>query len=418
MIKQSIRRTSQFLVLTLTLYLAFTHQRYGIEKAAAIDAYCPFGAIENFLTFIFTGEFLKRIYWSNIVLAVLVILTTLAFGRVFCGFFCPLGALQEWTRSLGRKIGFKKNVELPAKIDKYARYIKYLVLILIMYLSYHFGDLVFRHYAPFNALAHLGAEFDEKPLGYSLLILTLAFALFSKNWWCRYFCPLGAFLALIRKISPFEIGRNIKTCISCGKCDRVCPANLPVSKKDQTTSVDCISCLSCVETCPKNSLSAKISKETFGARTFSILVSVLFLGMLFILTFTPFWQTKPKSNIVNEAGVIDASNIRGSNTLKHLIETTGIPFEVFQQELGLPDAVEKHIKLKTIGPEYGLKDSEGNILDTEDFRQVVREYIQPKVEPEIITIEDCPFGETDCEFPGKCNLYTDQNGNDVCDRSE
>jgi hypothetical protein len=42
----SIRRISQIVILGIIVFLAFTHQQYGIEKASPIHAYCPFGALE------------------------------------------------------------------------------------------------------------------------------------------------------------------------------------------------------------------------------------------------------------------------------------------------------------------------------------------------------------------------------------
>ena len=31
---------------------------------------------------------------------------------------------------------------------------------------------------------------------------------------------------------------------------------------------------------------------------------------------------------------------------------------------------------------------------------------------------DCPFGETNCEYPGNCGKYVDTNKNDICDHNE
>ncbi|KKR19876.1 MAG: Polyferredoxin-like protein [Candidatus Moranbacteria bacterium GW2011_GWA2_39_41] len=245
--KIKLRTLSQITAVGIVLFLTLSHLKFGIEKAAPIDAYCPFGAIEGFLTYLFTGEYLKRIYASSFILMGILLVSTLIFGRVFCSHFCPLGAIQEWMRSLGRKIGIKKDVELPAKVDAVLRYAKYVILAAIIYFSFQVGDLVFRAYDPFNALMHFGEEFDEKVFGYSILGILVLASLFSKNWWCRYFCPLGATFAIFKKLSPFKISRNASTCISCGTCTRSCPAGLPVEKQDETKSADCISCLDCCE---------------------------------------------------------------------------------------------------------------------------------------------------------------------------
>ncbi len=370
----TVRKISQGVAIGLVLFLTIRHLWYGIEQAAPIDAYCPFGAVESFLTYVFTGEYLKRIYTSSFILFGIVFVSTIVFGRVFCSHLCPLGALQEWIRALGRKLGIRKDIELPKSVDRYARYLKYVALVAIVYFSYAVGDLVFRAYDPFNALMHLGNEMDEKIAGYSILALVLFASLFTKNWWCRYFCPLGAMLAIVRKISPFRIRRNERSCVGCGECDRSCPAGLDVSVVSEVNSSDCISCLECVKTCPNSSLKAAVFGKDISKKMFSLLVVGAFFVPLGIVVMTPLWQTKTPSNIVDEVGNINVADIRGSNTLNHVIEMTGVPLHVFQERLGLPNGVDTALKLNEIGPKYDLKNAEGAVLETEDFRSIIDGY--------------------------------------------
>lgn len=369
--KINLRTFVQTGIFLLVLWLGFAHQKFGIEKAASIDAYCPFGAVESFFTLIFSGAFLQRIFWSSVILLIVFLVATLLFGRVFCGYFCPLGALQEWIRILGRKLGIQKDLELPEKYDKYLRYLKYLVLAAVIYFSFYLGDLVFRNYDPYNALMHFGNEFEEKIVAYVLLLLVVVISLFSKSIWCRYFCPLGAFFGIFKKISIFSIKRNEKTCISCEACDKNCPANLKIMTAKEIRSADCVSCGNCVGGCPKSSLSFRIFGEKVSNQKFSWLVVLLVLLPVAILPYTPIWKAKPESNIVTKKGEINVADIRGSNTLNYVIEKTGVPFEKFKKELGLPENIDKAMMLKEIGTKYGLKNKEGVVLETQDFREVV-----------------------------------------------
>ena len=424
--KISFRSVIQILIVALIFSLALIHQKLGIEKAAPIDAYCPFGAVESFFTLVFKGEFLKRIFTSSFILLGIFFIATLFLGRIFCGYFCPLGALQEWIRFLGRKIGIKKDFEVPEKIDKYLRYVKYFILVLIVYFSFYLGDLVFRLYDPYNALMHFGAEFDEKIIGYGILLLVLVGSLFSKNLWCRYFCPLGAFFGIIKKFSFLRIKRNSDTCISCGLCDQKCPANLKIQSAKKIDDVDCISCGICISNCPEGSLGYIILNKKISKKLFSILVIFLVIIPLLIVPYTSFWKTKADSNILDIQGEVNADDIRGSNTLDYLIKTTKVPLVEFQKKLNIPSEVDVSLKLKEIGSVYDIKNSEGNILETEDFRKVVRDYLErqnaPKENKELNKIEtdkrsDCSFGEVDCEFPGDCGSYIDINNDGVCDHS-
>lgn len=365
------RYVVQLAVFATLIFLSLSHMKYGIEKAASIDAYCPYGAAESLLTKITTGNYLNRIWTSSFILMIITIIVTFFLGRVFCSHMCPLGAIQEWLRVLGRKIGIHKDLELPSSMDKYLRYLKYLVLALTVWLSYRLGDLFFRDYDPYNALMHFGNEFEEKVWAYSILGVVVLSALFAKNLWCRYLCPMGASLAIIKKISMFSIVRDSMTCISCGKCDSVCPAGLNIKDAAVVKSADCISCLNCADDCPKSSLSAKIFGYTIRKGVFVWLAILTFFIPLAVIMVTPLWQTKSPSNIIDQQGKIDIANIRGSNTLKNVIETTGVPLEIFIKELGLPADVDTSLMLKNIGAAYGIKNDSNEIIETEDFREVI-----------------------------------------------
>ncbi|MFC2162616.1 4Fe-4S binding protein [Candidatus Altiarchaeota archaeon] len=371
-----IRFTGQALMLATVLYLALAHQWYGIEKAAPIDGFCPFGGVVSFLKLVSTGEFVQRIYWGSIILMVITVAMTMIFGRAFCGFICPLGTLQEWIRGIGRRMGFRKDRELPTNLDKHLRYVKYATLILIMYLTYTTGELIFRNYDPYVSLMHFGEEFEEKMFGYSILALVLAAALVYKNFWCRYLCPLGGFYAIISRLKMFGIKRDAGSCIDCGKCNKACPHGIEVQHAKVVDSVDCVSCMRCVESCPEDCLTASVGKNRIKSQSqLATIVLGLFILLIGVTIAMGWWKAAPASNLIMADGSIDVANIRGSNTLEYLIKTTGVPLEVFQKELGIPEGVDEHMKLKMIGEKYGLKNSEGEPLEVEDFRKVVAEHV-------------------------------------------
>lgn len=412
--KISIRTISQIIIVGIVLFLAFTHQQYGIEQASPIHAYCPFWALEWALTYIFSGEFLTKTYRSNYILLAIFVLLTIFFGRVFCGFFCPLGAISERLRALWKKLGIKKDVELPDTLDKYMRYVKYLVLLIIIYFSFRYTALVFDAYDPFSAFAHLGNEFDELIFAYSVLGFVVITALFSKGRRCRYFCPLGAFFALVKKLGFFKLKRDNNTCISCGICRKSCPANLKIKTADQITHPDCISCMECVNDCPKNSLDVYILGKKIKKQTFLWVVTWIFFITLSIVIWTPLWKTKPVSNIISDQWIIKVENIRWSNTLQYVIDTTKVPLTYFQEKLQLPVDIDTTMKLKEIGTTYDIKNLSWEIIETEDFRIAIDQYEEKKDNQEVT----CPFWEVNCEFPGECGAYTDQDKNQICDYSE
>ncbi|KKR19875.1 MAG: hypothetical protein UT50_C0027G0002 [Candidatus Moranbacteria bacterium GW2011_GWA2_39_41] len=128
-----------------------------------------------------------------------------------------------------------------------------------------------------------------------------------------------------------------------------------------------------VSDCPKSSLKAKVFGREISKTKFSLIVIGAFFLPLLIFMFTPLWQVKSPSNIVNTSGELDLTNLRGSNTLQYLIDTTGIPLSVFQEKLHLPADVDAKMKLKDIGQKYNLKNSEGAFIEAEEFREVVEQ---------------------------------------------
>jgi len=413
--KPSLRTIIQIIFFVLLIVLWFLHQNFWIEKAAPIDAYCPFGAVESFFTLIFKGEFLKRIFTSSFILMWIFFVATLFFGRVFCSYFCPLWAVQEWLRKLWKKLGIKKDLELPEKLDKYLRYLKYVILALIVYFSFYLWDLIFRNYDPFTSFMHFWSEFDEKIVWYSILILIFVWSLFTKSIWCRYFCPLWAFYWILNKIGFHKIKRNKTSCISCKVCKIECPANLKVWKMSEVKNADCISCSKCIKKCPKSSLNHYILWKKVSKKIFFILVMIFVIIPLLVAPFTPVWKTKSESNIINSKWDINIWDIRWSNTLEYLNEVTKVPINVFIKNFNLPDNVDLHMKIKDIGVRYNIINKNWSILETENFRELVDDYINNK---NIEVIPDCPFWNTNCEFPGECGFYIDTNIDHICDNSQ
>ncbi len=79
--------------------------------------------------------------------------------------------------------------------------------------------------------------------------------------WCRFFCPLRAYMELLSKwFSTITIKANDK-CIGCGECTRFCQMGIDVQKfaqrkKDMdNTNSSCIQCGICVQVCPMEVLS-------------------------------------------------------------------------------------------------------------------------------------------------------------------
>lgn len=215
-------------------------------SSASLHALCPFGGVVTIYTYLTTGSFVQKIHESAFILMVLGFLLAILFGPVFCGWVCPLGSIQEWFGGIGRKLVKKRryNHFIPAKVDHYLRFLRYGVLIWVLYMTAVTGKLIFSAYDPYFALFNFWSS-EVAVIGLTILILTLVGSLFVERPWCKYACPYGAVLGLTNLFRVFKIRRVASTCKLDGACDIYCPMNIPVSQLTIVRDHQCISCLEC-----------------------------------------------------------------------------------------------------------------------------------------------------------------------------
>jgi polyferredoxin len=277
------------LVLAVSTAIGILHQQRVVPRPVGVDALCPFGALESVLILVTDSVFLRRIALSSFILFAIVLVIAVVFRRSFCGLICPLGALQEGFSNLGRTL-LGKNLTMPAAIDKPARYLKYVVLVVFVYLAWTTATLAIRPYDPWVAYHHILSDelLSEFLIGTIVLAVSLAGSFFYNRFFCKYLCPMGAFLALISRLSLFKIHRSDETCIDCMRCDKVCPTNVAVATAGTVEDVECINCNECVTVCPaKGALEVStVSGKTLTPLTVLGLVSALIVFVLAATTAT------------------------------------------------------------------------------------------------------------------------------------
>lgn len=201
-------------------------------------------------------------YYMLILLGSMLVIT-LMFRTVFCGWVCPIGTLFDLVRGVGKGFGklpfikpinkrykkwIKRNRVVLRKIDKYARFFRY-VLFLWIFQAALFG---------IASIKNEGERGIESIL--YLVIAMLIAGLFIERSWCKYSCPVGALMGIVGKLSPTSITRNEETCISCNICSNICPMNIDVAKRDFVKDIDCHTCVKCVDACPvDDALNLKIN---------------------------------------------------------------------------------------------------------------------------------------------------------------
>ncbi|MGA2916244.1 MAG: 4Fe-4S binding protein [Sedimentisphaerales bacterium] len=154
-------------------------------------------------------------------------LLILLFGNMYCGYLCPFGAAQELLSYI-----IPDKFKRPVSYEKMrkARFVKYIMLfimVMVFFLSRSKQTLT-----PDPLIAAFNLKISHTSIIFVIIILAVTGSVFYRRFWCRYLCPVGAFLSLfnnliiLKKIIPAKIfgrcefGLTAKDNMDCIYCDR------------------------------------------------------------------------------------------------------------------------------------------------------------------------------------------------------
>lgn len=216
---------------------------------------CPIGALQSMLT----GSTKSFPYY---VLGTMM-LVGVGVGRLVCGFLCPFGLVQDLLYRIR-----SKKMELPKKIDKKLRYLKYVIALLFVVLFPIFLTNQFGMSSPYFCkwICPSGTLFGSIPLlsmnetlranigvlfGWKMivLILILISSIVSYRPFCKYICPLGAFYGLFNRFSFYQMSVDKSTCTNCKACEKHCKMGVEITRN--INSIECIRCGECKDVCPQ-----------------------------------------------------------------------------------------------------------------------------------------------------------------------
>ena len=377
--QQNLHRMIRWVVLgfvtVLLAVVAYLHQHplFGWTPPG-VDAICPFGGLESLWAVLSTGDLITKIAASSFILLVASVGITIAFRRAFCGQLCPLGALQGAAAGVGKKLLGRKH-KLPPVVDKPLRWLKYVVLAGVTGLTWVAGTLVIRPYDPWVAFMHLSSAelWTGFWVGAVILIGSLIASLFYDRFFCKYLCPMGALYGIVSKLGLYRVRRDLSKCIDCGKCDKVCPVDLPVSKGKDVTSAECLACGLCVNACPApGALAVAGPKNTKISALFLTSATVMVFAVVIVITAIPGWFELSKKSLGEEVkasqkteqvgaaptgGKFDPDLIKGRNTFVEIVDQTGIPRRAFEEKFKVSGAaLDKPIKDSTADGAFSMGD--------------------------------------------------------------
>lgn len=211
-------------------------------------------------------------------------------GKSLCGWVCPFGFIQDL-------IGFikRKKMEISPRTHGNMIYVKYAVLGITLFVSATFSASKLmgtsRGYknalgifakAPFTTLSPAETLFATLPkiildlrntalevsnlsplfwVQLAIMVGVLVFSAYVPRGWCKYFCPIGAIMAIMNKFSFLGLHRNPIKCAKgeCRLCVEACPMNVRILDLpwEKISDPECIYCMKCVDACPDKAIKLK-----------------------------------------------------------------------------------------------------------------------------------------------------------------
>ncbi len=196
--------------------------------------------------------------WGITLTLIIVPIMVYFFGkRWYCSWVCGCGGLAETLGDPYRQLSDKS-----LKAWKVERYLIYSVLILAIIMT------VATLATYFTGVDHLlGIKTYDLQYYYGFLIGSIFSGIIGTGFypvmgnrvWCRFGCPLAAYMGLIQKFkSRFRITTNGGQCISCGNCSTYCEQGIDVrayaQKGQNIVRSSCVGCGVCSAVCPRGVL--------------------------------------------------------------------------------------------------------------------------------------------------------------------
>lgn len=196
--------------------------------------------------FLLAGRAVPLLFMALI--SVMILLNLLG-NKLFCGWVCPVGALQELTNLI--PLPRKWKIVIPFRFSNSVRILFFLAFFVFLFSS---GVMIYEYISPFEFF-HFGFE----GLAIAALAVALLLSLFIFRPFCYFLCPLGLITWVVEQTALFRVRLRKGTCRDCRTCvsTTYCPAVQAILDGCEARP-DCFACGRCMELCPDGDLRFKL----------------------------------------------------------------------------------------------------------------------------------------------------------------
>lgn len=330
-ILQIIRILSQILFFSLFFYLLLGTHFPGEDYIKRVEIFFHFDPLIA-LTALVAGRTLLLSFGF----AAFTMLFTLIFGRMACGWVCPMGSVQQFFSFVFKKTKLLK----PKKPSGHQTVWKYYILIFILAGTLFSLNLVglldplsllFRSFTVslLPALSHVFSnavaviyQIGLYSIGDSLVqfietvdinsvfiqsfflgILFTGIILLNitrERFWCRYLCPLGAFLGILARWNIPKLHVDMEKCIKCNLCSIQCQTQAYPYPQEEWKSAECIYCFTCGAVCPTGAIRFPVSPKPEKIEMINLDRRKVLLGSFLGILAVPFFRVGPSRNRSSE----------------------------------------------------------------------------------------------------------------------
>jgi MauM/NapG family ferredoxin protein len=247
-----LRAAVQMVCLGLFVYLALA-ARFEWKSPLPYDMFLRFDPV---VWFVVSAAAREAALYGPFALALVV--TTALFGRVFCGWVCPLGTAMDAAHFLRHRRPTGSLVERLSSVRFWLLTALIGAAVAGVNFAAWFDPLVMSSRA-----LHLGhgarLNWAAAAVAWTAVAAVIGLVFLAPRFWCRTLCPLGAALSLVARLTPYR-RRVGQSCTECGACAAGCPMGQSRSRNSPT---ECIGCRRCQATCPEQAIGFKLDTSSF-----------------------------------------------------------------------------------------------------------------------------------------------------------